>query len=274
MIEKYQRLFQLDVYHSYFQKSICRCLEFNADSATEQLMKRFRLLIRRQINGIGLYGNASQPLKELLTYIEQVTGQHAFCFEMRTNNPDFNFFTELPPNWVGQLLYDSSNITVDDQNIQLNQELSGNPGTNCIGKVTLRFADILKFDKDMGTVSFDIKLMARATQWQYFIINRNALPLDNLAISGKEPIDFEGPENVVMETSQNALLFSSGSKLIPLSEVPVHKFDLINHPPSNDNKTVQPQIIIKGLPTPIPEWIGKVTDNAAEQLSSPMYVYL
>jgi len=274
MIEKYQRLFQLDVYHSYFQKSICRCLEFNADSATERLMKRFRLLIRRQINGIGLYGNASQPLQELLTYIEQATGQDAFCFEMRTNNPGFNFFTELPPNWVGQLLYDSSNITVDDQNIQLNQELSGNPGTNCIGKVTLRFADILKFDKDMGTVSFDIKLMARATQWQYFIINRNALQLDNLAISGKEPIDFEGPENVVMETSQNALLFSSGSKLIPLSEVPVYKFDLINHPPSNDNKTVQPQIIIKGLPTPIPEWIGKVTDNAAEQLSSPMYVYL
>lgn len=274
MIEKYQRLFQLDVYHSYFQKSICRCLEFNADSATEQLMKRFRLLIRRQINGIGLYVNASQPLKELLAYIEQATGQDAFCFEMRTNNPDFNFFTELPSNWVGQLLYDSSNTTVDDQNVQLNQQLSGNPGTNCLGKATLRFADILKFNKDEGSVSFDIKLMARATQWQYFIINRNTLQLYNLAISGKETINFEGPENVVMETGQNALLFSSGSKLIPLSEVPVYKFDLINRPASTDNRPVQPQIIIKGLPTPIPEWIGKVTGNAPEQLSSPMYVYL
>ncbi|SDG64934.1 hypothetical protein SAMN05421827_10923 [Pedobacter terrae] len=274
MIEKYQRLFQLDVYHSYFQKSICRCLELNADRATEQLMKRFRLLIRRQVNGIGLYANASQPLKELLTYIEQATGQDAFCFEMRTNNPDFNFFTELPSNWVGQLLYDSSNTTITDQNVQLNQQLSGNPGTNCLGKATLRFADILKFNKDMGTVSFDIKLMARATQWQYFIINRNTLQLYNLAISGKESVDFEGPESVVMESGQNALLFSSGSKLIPLSEVPVYKFDLINRPALTDNKPVQPQIIIRGLPTPIPQWIGKVTRNAAEQLSSPMYVYI
>jgi hypothetical protein len=274
MIERYQCLFQLDVFHSYFQKDICRCLEFNADSATEKLMKRFRFIIRRQINGIGLYANAAQSLQQVLSYVEQATGQDSFCFQIRTNDPDFNFFTALPPNWVGQLLYDSNNSSVVDDKVNLNQRLSGNAGTLCMGKVTLRFADILKLSEQNGFANFEIRYQARATQWQYFVINRSLVPLHDPVILGKEPVNFEGPENVVIATGQAALLFSSGENLIPLSEEPIHKFDLVNRPSSTDNTSIRPQIIIKGLPTPNPEWIGRVTVNAAEQLSSPMYVYL
>jgi hypothetical protein len=278
MIKSYQRLFQLDVFHSYFQKDVCRCLEFNAEAATERLMKRFRFLIRRQINGIGLYSNSGQSIEQLLSYIEQATGQNSFCFEIRTNNPDFNFFTELPPNWVGQLLYDSNNSSVQDNSVQLNQQLSGNAGTLCLGKVTLRFEDILKFSEQTGYAPFNIRYAARATQWQYFVINRSLLPLSNPAISGKEPIHFEGPENVLTEAGQVALLFSSGRSLIPLSEAPIYKFDLVNSPASAgeaaESKTVMPQIIVKGLPTPNPQWIGRATGDRNEQLASPMYVYL
>lgn len=54
----------------------------------------------------------------------------------------------------------------------------------------------------------------------------------------------------------------------------VYKFGLINHPASIHNKPVQSQIIIKGLANTHTGVDSKVTDNAAEQLSSPMYVYL
>lgn len=274
MIEKYQRLFQLDVFHSYFQKDICRCLEFNAEPATEQLMKRFRFLIRKQINGIGFYVKGGQSTEALLSYIENATGQDSFCFQIRSNNPDFNFFTELPPNWVGQLLYDSNNITVLDQQVNLNQELSGNAGTLCMGKVTLRFADILKFSDQTGFANFEIKYQARATQWQYFVINRSSVSFEGLSISGKQNIDFDGPEQVQTAAGEAALLFSSGNNFIPLSEAALYRFDLMNLPLSADGTALAPQIIIKGLPTPIPEWIGQVMDKTNEHLSSPMYVYL
>lgn len=278
MMEKYQRLFQLDVFHSFFQEDICRCLEFNASSATEKLMKQFRFLIRRQINGIGLYMNAKQPADQLLSYIERATGQDAFCFEIRTNNPDFNFFTELPPDWVGQLLYNSSSSRGENNSIQLSQELSGNAGTLCMGKVTLRFEDILKFGSQTGCANFEIRYEARATQWQYFVINNSQVPLNDPAISGKAAVNFEGPEKVWTATGQPALLFSSGARLLPLSEAPVYKFDLINRPASKggteDGKAIKPQVIIKGLPTPDPAWIGRANGDANEQLASPMYVYV
>lgn len=277
MIKSYQRLFQLDAFHSYFQKDVCRCLEFNAEAATEHLMKRFRLLIRRQVNGIGLYSNSTQSPAQFLAYIEQATGQDAFCFEIRTNNPDFNFFTELPADWVGQLLYDSSNSSAQDNHVQLNQQLSGNAGTLCMGKVRLRFEDILKFSEQTGYAPFNIRYAARATQWQYFVINRSSVPLSAPAISGKTSIHFEGPENVFTAAGQAALLFSSGSSLIPMNEAPIHKFDLVNFPEagvSADSKSLRPQMIVKGLPTPNPQWIGRVAGDRNGQLSSPMYVYL
>lgn len=277
-MEKYQRLFQLDVFHSYFQGDICRCLEFNADGVTEQLMQRFRILIRRQVNGIGLYFNSKQSASQLLSYIEQATGQDSFCFEIRTNNPDFNFFTALPPDWVGQLLYQSNNSSVENDTVHLNQELSGNAGTLCMGKVTLHFDDVLKFSEQTGYANFDIRYEARATQWQYFVINRSSVSLNDPAITGKMPVSFEGPEHVFTETGQEALLFSSGTSLIPLSEAPVHRFDLVNHPESTldtaGSKPLNPQLIVKGLPTPDPVWIGRLAADADGQLSSPMYVYL
>lgn len=274
MIEKYQQFFQLDVFHTYFQKEICRCLAFNADVETERLMKRFRFIIRRKINGIGLYGNAAQEPAQLFNYIKQATGLTAFCFEIRTNNPDFNFFTEVPSNWVGQFLYDSNHNSAEADTVNLTPQLAGNAGTLCFGKVTLRFADILKFSTSTGFANFVIQYKARATQWQYYIVNTHKTSFQNLRIIGKEPIDFEGPENVTIATGQEALLFSSGSNLIPLSEEPIHKFDLVNWPSSAENAATAPQLIIKGLPTPIPEWIGRITGKANEQLSSPMYVYL
>lgn len=272
----YQHLFQLDIFHTYFQNNICRCLEFNADAATLKLMKRFHFLLRRQVNGLGMYSNSGQTPEQLFSYIEKSTGQNSFCFEIRTNNPDFNLFTALPPGWVGQIIYTSQDCSTANDRIRLHQELSGNAGTACMGSVTLRFEDILKYSEQTAYAWFDINFEGRATQWQYYVINRSLVPLIAPAIEGKDNINFEGPENVITVTGQAALLFSSGSQLIPLTEVPIYKFDLVDQPASAaaGKKTIKPKMIIKGLPNPDPQWIGKGTGKAIDQLSSPMYIYL
>lgn len=270
----YYRLFELHVFHGYFQQDICRCLELNADADTLRLLERFRLLIRRQVNGIELYTNSVQSAGQLLNYIEQATGQNAFCFEIRTNNPDFNLFTALPPNWVGQLLYNSSDSVTEDNTVLLNAQLSANAGTACLGKVILSFADILKAGSGQASVSFKISFQARATQWQYFIVNRNQVPLDDPFIGGKEAISFEGPVNVQTIAGEKALLFTSGNQLLPLSEEVFYRFDLLNRISCAENKAgkaTASKIIIKGLPNPNPQWIGQLANN---QLCSPMYIYL
>lgn len=76
-----------------------------------------------------------------------------------------------------------------------------------------------------------------------------------------------------METGENALLFSSG-RPIPLNEKPIYRFDLVNRPLTAGNQSIRLQIIIKGLPVPMPQRMVKVTVNAKEMLASPVYVYL
>ncbi|HEY0175155.1 MAG TPA: hypothetical protein VGC08_02180 [Pedobacter sp.] len=180
---------------------------------------------------------------------------------------------------MGQLVYDSHNNSLGtNNNVQLNADLSGDAGTACMGKIMLYFDDILKFSTETGYTQFDIRYQARATQWQYFVINRSSVLLTDPAISGKDNISFEGPENVFTASGQAALLFSSGTHLIPLSEQSSYRFDLVNRPASagesSGSKPVTPKIIVKGLPNPDPQWIGRVTGDVKGQLSSPMYIYL
>lgn len=263
MIAKYQPLFQLDVFHSYFQKGICSCLEFKQEIETASLLNRFGLVIRNHSNGIGLYADGHQSLERLLGDIEGATGQHSFRFGIRSNNPYFKVITELPPNWEGQFLYDSNNSSLLDHKVNLNQQLSVNDGTLCMGKVTVHFADILKFSDQNEFANFCIQYQARATQWQYFIINRSSFPLNAPSILGKDSFYFEEPKHVITVNGEAALLFSSGNNLIPLSEIPIHQFDLVDYPVSSDNGNIPPRIIIRGLPTPNPE-----------QIEEGVYIYL
>jgi hypothetical protein len=271
--------FKIEVSHSYFKNNICTCLQFELSAATKKIFDRFGCIIRNKINGFDFYVNATNDLAALLTYIKTVTGQDHFEFDIKNKNPSFNLFTELPANWVGQLTYDSNsdgnNIAKDT--VQLKESLSVNSGIASFGKLTIHFDDIIKYQNTNNYTQFTIEYKARATQWQYFIINRNAVVLDNPAIVGKVAVDFDMPEIVITETGQQAILFSSGNNLIPLSEVPVYMFDLVNNAKANNGaiqKSKAAKIVYKGLPNPDPDKIGVVKGNITNEFSSPMYVYV
>lgn len=275
----FQILFKVEVLHSYFDQNICPCLKFNPGSVTSKLLDRFDFKCRSKINGFDLYANSRASVTAFLNYITKATNQTYFDFGIVTTNSHFNFFTDLPVDWVGQLDFDSQAASnrYEGNAVQLSQGLSKNAGTSRLGNLILRFNDILKFQNNNGFTQFDIRFAARSTQWQYFVINKSSIQLDNPAI-GKTDMDFTGPENVFIESGQQALLFSSGDNLIPLSELPKYKFNLINKPASGGNETTRkisaPKIIYTGLPNPDPGRIGMTRINGKNQVSSPMYVFI
>jgi hypothetical protein len=272
--------FKIEVSHSYFKNNICTCLQFELSAATKKIFDRFGCIIRNKINGFDFYVNATDDLAALFTYIKNVTAQDYFEFDIKNKNPSFNLFTELPADWVGQLTYDSSSgeNNVAKDTVELKESLSINSGIASFGKLLIYFDDIIKYQNDKKYTQFNIAYKARATQWQYFIINRNAVVLDNPAIVGKVAVDFDTPEIVVTETGQQAILFSSGNNLIPLSEVPVYMFDLVNNSKTNNSSTTKKstaaKIIFKGLPNPDPDKIGIIKGDIKNEFSSPMYVYV
>lgn len=272
----YQPVFKVEVSHTYFDKNICRCLCFKPGPVTSSLLSRFGIRKRDNMNGFDLFINSRTPLPEFLGYISNTTGSSFFDFEIETIAPAFNLFTELiPTNWVGKLVYDSGSELNTNENGQILLGASLSPGgTSFLGSLTIHFDDIIK-TANQGFAQYAISYTARATQWQYLVINKSAVQLDNPAISGKAGINFIGPQNVTMDNAEQALLFTSGDNLLPLSEVPKYKFDLVNNTArQTGQKPSSAKVIFKGLPSPHPSRIAFDKAGNTGRIVSPMYVYV
>jgi hypothetical protein len=280
MESNFKIAFKLMVAHTYFEQGVCNCLQFIPDESTQKILNRFGFLIRNKVNGFELYSNSTTELPAYLTYIKKVTGQDFFTFKIKTNNSGFQSFTDLPVDWMGQILYDSQSITnvYDANTVKLTATLSADVDNANIGNLIIRFDELAKYTNSQNSAQFNISYNARATQWQYYVINKSAIKLDNTAVVGKSDIAFNAPQHVIIENGQQALLFSSGGTMIPLSEVPKYKFDLVNNPiltdSINQNKSTATKTILKGLPTPDPRRFGLTSVDGKKQVSSPMYVYV
>jgi len=269
----FKKMFSVAVFHSYFENDKCNHIQFSPTNECKGVMMKFGFLINRKSNGFELFSNTTGSIRTLLEYIHKTSGTDYLEFDINTDNPDFTLFTEIPINWLGQITYNSRDPENQHQNgnTQLHEILKDGESSS-IGNLKIYFEDIWDYNDNPDYTCFEMNFRARATQWQYYIINKNTPQFDNLTIKEKENITFDGPEQVVLETGEQALLFSSGATLIPLSEKPKYKFDLVNNTTANElnQKTAGHKIVIKGLPVPNVARIGK--DKT--QVSSPMYIYL
>jgi hypothetical protein len=269
----FQMAFNVDVSHSYFKHNICSCLHYSPGPVTRTLAERFDVRIRKRISGFGFYINTRGPLSSFLQYAGAVSGQTYFDFDISATNPAFNFFTGSPAGWLGAFVYDSNSElnTTSGSTVQLIPAALPDAASPGIGILRVYFDDIIK----NGPCQFTISYEARATQWQYFIINNSSVALQSPCISDKTGISFTGPENVTMETGQQAMLFTSGENLLPLAEIPQYKFNLVDTPAVKSGQPVLPaRIIFKGLPNPDPVRIGTVANGETIRVISPMYVYV
>jgi hypothetical protein len=272
MKSSFNQIFDVEVTHSYFEGGICKCLQFTPGTTTSQLFRRFDFKMRENISGFDLYCNSQNTIAGLLNYISSITGVSCFDFNIATNASSFYYFTDLPTDSINSLLYDSHSAQnkLANNTIQLAPESAEDANTVYLGSLTIHFDDIIKLSTIKG-IHFKISYQARATQWQYYIINSSSMQLLNPQIAGKSPIDFTGPEDVVLDNGQQAMLFSSGDKLIPLSILADNKFDLVSKSAANGNKSAASKIIFKGLPIPDPMRTSNGTGN---KVSSKMYVYI
>jgi len=277
---KYQILFHLTVKHSYFKQNQCTCLDFKATNSTLNLIQRYGMKVRKQITGFEFYINTSESANQYLKYIENISGESSFDFDINTSNSNFNIFTDFPINWVGSILYDSGNkINTSKKNVlNIKAEYKEPDNSSSLAKLKIDFQDIIKSNLEDSPAKFEIAFNARPTQWNYYIINKSSIKLDSPKIEGKSNIKFEGPFNkTVSQTGEEALLFTSGNYLIPLSEVPKFKFNLINESKASIEtikKTLTSKTIYTGLPNPDPGKIEIGEDAMKNLISSSMYVYV
>ncbi|MEE1944514.1 hypothetical protein VRU48_05300 [Pedobacter sp. KR3-3] len=265
----------VNISHSYFEDGLCKCIHFKPGKITQSLQKRFELKMVNRLGGFDLYANILQTCDVFLAYLKQISPDAFFDFEMESLRPDFVYFTAFPMGSSGKLSYDSGKLAGEDKLLAENySDETLAPGI--VGQLKIHFDDILS--KPFKSTVFTISLKAKATQWQYYVVNKSAIVLADPLISGKSNIQFTGPTAVVLATGQTALLFTSGHELLPLSEVPKYKFDLQHRPTAHhetgSSKSAPVKFVLKGLPCPDPGRFGQVKIGESQQFSSPMYVYV
>ena len=268
----YIQIFSIAAYHTFFDNGKCNCLHFIPNHKTDKTLKKFGFKMNVVSNGFDLYSNTKSSLSDLLNYISTTTQQNYFEFDIKCSNPNFILFTSLPINWIGAITYSSQDPKNINNNgkILLNQTLENKPVSSHFGHLKIYFEDILTVHSPL----FKINFTARATQWQYYFINKNAVQLNNPSITEKENIHFDGPQNVTIQTGESALLFTSNKTYITLSEKPKYKFDLVSSSSSANQNNIKPKVIIKGLPCPDVSRVGIIENSDQNEVASPMYIYL
>jgi hypothetical protein len=277
MKTNYNMFFELTAVHKYYESGKCECLTFEADPETTRLFKRYKLGMSMVAGHFRLY-NFGRSLTDLLGSLTSISSRGYFEIDIVCNDPLFYNFTELPIGWAGSIEYNTADTSVPAANgpTQLNPTLAPRQQVNYAGKILINFTDLASLQ---AAPQFYIDFTPRATQWQYYVINQSTVELSAPVIEDKQKNTFEGPQHVVTETGQPAMFFSSGELLLPLSNWPQYKFNLLNRlPPKSQGASTAgttARVVFKGLPNPDPVNVGQaILVNNRQQLSSPMYVYL
>ena len=270
----FYKVFDVAVTHTYFLDTICKGLLYTASEETTHIMKRFSLKLKHTRNGFELYSDAKTSLKHLLNYITTTTGEKAFKFNVITQEPYFYQFTNLPINQIGILEYTSSLVSsvTTFGTIILQPRFVPTEEADKLFGLTVKFEDLISSDANGEIARYQINFEARATKWEYYIINNSHQNLGELSIKSNTDITFGGPNTVRLQNGETAQLFSLENQLLALSEIPQYHFNLISS--TEKNGTTRAKTVFKGLPNPNPNVLQVNTKVSPPLVVSLMYVYV
>lgn len=260
----YKPLFSVSISNSYFHGKIEQTIRFKPSKSTKDLMTRFKIIFRENSLGLDIYCDTEESIESILMTIIDSTEITSLDFDFNSIDPNFYSYTELPDR-VNQLVFSSDNKLNrnENENIILHPSFIEIQNENRLGRLHIQLVDLMKFYNTSKHINFNISFNSRSTHWQYYIINTSNFLLNEMSIVSNSGIQFSIIEKIVLQNGQNATLFTSET-LIPLSNLPEHKFDL-----KNRGKT-----IISSLPNPD---IGRLTidkSNGETLFYSPMYIYI
>ena len=142
----YKQIFQVKVLHSYFNDNVCSCLDFVPSDSTMKMMQRFGLILRSQIDGFSFYCSTNDSLHNYLNYIETVSDEISFNFNVHSKDANFNLITDLPTNWIGTISYNSENKTntLSKGVLELKEHLLDEECAGSLAQLAISFKDIVK----------------------------------------------------------------------------------------------------------------------------------
>lgn len=275
MNDQLKILFEINLIHHYFKDNEQLGLVITPDDSTAEMFKNIGFMYQSIQNQFKLFFNASSDLSNQLSKIKKVTQKNYFEFRIISNRLDFDLYTELPPNLNGTINYSNKNVSSIAEKLQLVPVYNQLNENYTVGIIKIYFDELI--EQFFEECHYSITFHARKTQWNYYIINRSHIELNNPFIKMENSNLFGDSEHVTLPTGDQALLFSSGKNLIPLTNVSKQRFDLADYVVQpNEIFIAQKKVkyIYSGLPIATPSnTIVKRKDDEVVYTSN-MYVYI
>lgn len=280
------RLLQITLFHSYFSSGLFESCWLTPDPFTAAFLSRYQLFMRDESGIFGLYSDNSNPdVAGLVRYLNGKLAGAPLRFLLGNDESQFYRMTNLPFDYVGQIGLSSAagapgpapdrappGPVRRELVAAMGPRVVNQPGV--IGVFSVYLDDWLAIGAT--DVCYETHFQARTLHWQYYLINRSQIKLNNPVIRNQQKAYFEGPVPLVLSTGEKALSFSSGEMEFPLRQVPDGLFSLIDNLQSSLHANAPPieRCLINGLPTPDGENIKARRVGDGFYTFGEMYVYL
>jgi hypothetical protein len=276
------QLFQISLFHRYFTSGMLESCRIVPDADTRLFLQRYPLVLRGEPGKIGLYSDSKNTPSALLDYLQQRLAGAPLRFLLSGDESLFARITDLPFDFVGQIALSTKQLcaAVDDAGVPPSHELAPVPGPRQLnqpgvfGQVSVYLDDCLALGGQ--DVRYQVHFEARVLHWLYYVINRGENKLRQPVIRNQQKMIFDAPVQVLLDTGETALSFSSGAMQFPLQEAPETTFDLIDHlqPSLHTGEQTIEHCLIKGLPTPCGDNLKAKQVDGSLYTFGEMYVYL
>lgn len=267
----YKKICTIKITHDYFSNSIDGNIQIFPGLITQQLLNRFDIQIQNTQGSCNIYINSESSTEEFLSYLESVTSNNFFDLNMQVASPNFYSYTDIPMDSNASYLYESnaSENSIDTNVVLLSPKANTAILNTTFAEVKIYFQDIIENPSEEHM--FLIALKARATFWQYFIINNSQINLSNPFIKGDNEMGFHEQKQVTIKNGQEALEFTT-KQPIKLSASPKYQFDLCDR--ISKNGQTRTKKIFAGLPNPDPTNLSVIINDGNQKVLSPMYIYV
>ncbi|AZZ98485.1 hypothetical protein [Pseudoalteromonas sp. R3] len=258
--------------HDYFADKQWRNAELEATEATQSWLQRYQLTLHHNGACWQLYATQGSSKQALLHYLLQSQGLQTLEFWLLQPQSDFVTFTDLPMDWQGQLAFNSAYCKKSTEG---SLELTAKNVSQCafkaqaIAKITFNLSDLLASDH------YRISMRARTTQWVYHLIQRGQTRLHKPQLRDKKnQIMFTTPMHYRNEEGENTWLSDSGEVDLPMQQVPVPRFELVDTQTldSKSERSIS-RTVISALPTPRSDQIYLEQEGSLRRVQSHIYVY-
>jgi hypothetical protein len=274
-----RELFQIGLYHTYYQRGVSQQLALIPDTDTSAFFKRYGLLFHcvDSIHTVSYFGsnsidNFKQNLRNLLP------DNTPLNFILTNQDSDFYLVTDFPVDWLGDVTFSSQRTEANSEKSLKLMPLLGPRQlvkTSQVGQVSI-YPESLYNNNDYIGGAYKVEFNARHTHWNYIVFNRSAIKLSNAMIKNRAGIVFSKPYTVKAKNQEDALLFSSGENTFAMKEHCEYGFSLINQESSKNSNTstVVEKVLISDLPTPSPTQINIEVEDEKSRVYSQAYIYL